>query len=141
MKKLHNFILNIDFSVSCVRLSFLRIFVVVSCVKMAPSKRSAKSKHEHHSKQKRINERERQLKAAVQYCINNNCRGSKAITAGLCSMIKSRLTINKRLDGSVNTGNKKEYRQILYLLNTWSWKVKLYNQQREKIWMMLSWKC
>ena len=82
-------------------------------VNMAPTTKSAKSKFEHQVKQKRICEREKQLREAVQYCITNNCRGSAAISAGVCPKIKSRITIDKRLDGVLPIGKEKEYCQVL----------------------------
>ena len=42
--------------------------------------------------------REQQLEAAVQFCLKNNCRGQKAISQGLCPLIKDRRTINNLLD-------------------------------------------
>ena len=62
--------------------------------------------------QKQKQEREQQLKAAVQYCLNNNCKGYTAVKSGKFPLIKDHRTINKRLNGG-NIGLEKEYCSIL----------------------------
>ena len=62
--------------------------------------------------QKQKQEREQQLKAAVQYCFNNNCKGYTAAKSGKFPLIKDHRTINKRLNGG-NIGLEKEYCSIL----------------------------
>ena len=73
----------------------------------------AKSSFEHLVKQKKIDERERQLEIAVQYCREHNCRGYAAISAGVCPLVKDKRTINGRLDGTIIAGKEKEYCKIL----------------------------
>lgn len=82
-------------------------------VNMAPTKKPARSKFEHQVKQKRIYERQKHLRVAVQYCRRNNFRGSAAISAGVCPDIKDSRTINKRLDGVLLIGKEKEYCHVL----------------------------
>ena len=62
--------------------------------------------------QKQKQEREQQLKAAVQYCLNNNCKGYSAVKSGKFPLIKDHRTINNRLNGG-NIGLEKEYCSIL----------------------------
>ena len=65
---------------------------------------------------KRALEREEQLKKAVLYCNENNCKGYAAITSGLFPLIKDHRTINRRLEDSNNKieiGEEKSYCQIL----------------------------
>ncbi|CAB3988786.1 Hypothetical predicted protein [Paramuricea clavata] len=57
--------------------------------------------------------KEGELNRAVDYCKENNCRGYKAISNGICPNIKDARTINARLDGKVITGKEKEYCSIL----------------------------
>lgn len=57
--------------------------------------------------------RERELTQVVKYCKENNCRGYRAISNGICPSIKDPRTINARLDGKVFTGKEKEYCSIL----------------------------
>ena len=54
-----------------------------------------------------------QLNAAVKWCKENNARGHAALKTGLFSLIKSRSTIDNRLDGKIITGCEKQYRSIL----------------------------
>ena len=58
-------------------------------------------------------ERENQLKEAVQYCVEKNCRGYSAVKSGLFPLIKDRRTIDKRLDGKSGTGDEKEYCSVV----------------------------
>ena len=85
------------------------------CECMMPTRKfkPAKSSFEHVVKQKKIDERERQLGIAVQYCREHNCRGYAAISAGVCPLIKDNRTINRRLDDTITTGKEKEYCKIL----------------------------
>ena len=69
-------------------------------------KSSSKSNCSILKKQQRT--REKQLKDAVKYCIDNGVKGYKAISSGMFPLIKDPRTINKRLDG-YNTGSEKEY--------------------------------
>ena len=57
--------------------------------------------------------KEGELNRAVDYCKENNCRGYKAISNGICPNIKDARTINARLYGKVITGKEKEYCSIL----------------------------
>ena len=56
-----------------------------------------------------INSKQKQLDAAVQWCHENNRRGWAAVNSWLFPSIKDYRTINKRIDGIITTGNKKEY--------------------------------
>ena len=53
-------------------------------------------------------EHETQLKDAIHYCKENNCRGYSAVKSGLFPLIKDRRTIHKRIDGC-GIGDDKEY--------------------------------
>ena len=44
-----------------------------------------------------LSERQKQLLAAVEFCKTNNCKGQKAISSGICPLIKDRRTIDKAL--------------------------------------------
>ena len=50
------------------------------------------------------NAKSKQIQDAVNYCIENGCRGFKALNTGLFPMVKDRETINKRLDGKIKHG-------------------------------------
>ena len=73
----------------------------------------AKTTFEHKVKQRRIDNKEKQLELALQYCKDNNCRGFAAISSGIYPNIKDQYTINRRLDGIHTVGKEKEYCQIL----------------------------
>lgn len=60
-----------------------------------------------------INERENQLNKAVEWCKENGTRGWSAVKSGMFPLIKDRRTINKRLDGEIQTGEEKSYCSIL----------------------------
>ena len=55
---------------------------------------------------KRSNQKSDQLKAAVEWCIQNKSRGHAALKTGLFPLIKDHETINKRLDGKVIHGEE-----------------------------------
>ena len=76
-------------------------------LKIKPSSKS-KASLLHTQKQ----QRERQLKAAVIYSRENNCKGYTAVKSGLFPLIKDNRTINKRLDGGT-IGDEKEYCSVL----------------------------
>ena len=59
-----------------------------------------------------MNERCHQLNDAVQWCHENNKRGWAAINSGKFPLIKDLRTINKRLDGVIETGKEKQYCSI-----------------------------
>ena len=46
-----------------------------------------------------------QLREAVEYCLVNNVRGHAALSTGRFNLIKDRETINRRLDGQIKTGS------------------------------------
>ena len=75
--------------------------------------KAANSFLEHKIKQKRIDDKNEQLNKTIAFCIDNNCRGYAAISAGVCPDIKDRRTINRRLDKELNIGTEKEYCQAL----------------------------
>ena len=62
---------------------------------------------------KKIISKDSQLKEAVAWCREINVRGHTPIQSGLFPLIKSRKTINKRLDGKVITDQEKKYCSIL----------------------------
>ena len=62
---------------------------------------------------KEINERNKQLEAAVSWCRERGVRGHTAIKSGQFPMIKHRETINRRLDRKIVTGQEKQYCSIL----------------------------
>ena len=78
-----------------------------------------KTTFEHKVKQRRIDDKEKQLELALQYCKDNNCRGFAAISSGICPNIKDQRTINRRLDGILTVGKEKEYCQILTSEEEW----------------------
>ena len=57
--------------------------------------------------------KERALIEAVEWCQLNGHRGWKAVNSGLFPGIKDPQTINKRLDGMIETGKEKDYCKIL----------------------------
>ena len=72
----------------------------------------------HDSKVKKQN----QLSKAVKYCLENNCKGYKAIESGLFPLIKDPRTINRRLPiemqskkakPAIEEGEEKSYCTIL----------------------------
>ena len=65
---------------------------------MAPRRFLADSKQKAKERKKMLETKNKQLEDAISYCKLNNCRGSKAINAGICPLIKSRITIDRRLD-------------------------------------------
>ena len=73
----------------------------------------AKTTIEHKVKERRIDDKEKQLDLALQYCKDNTCRGFASISHGICPNIKDQRTINRRLDGILTVGKEKEYCQIL----------------------------
>lgn len=62
---------------------------------------------------KRMRNREEQLRDAVEWCREHNCRGYSGIKSKLFPLIKDRRTIDKRLDGKIVTGQEKNYCSIL----------------------------
>ena len=59
------------------------------------------------------NNKELQLQEAVEWCLQYNARGYKALKTGMFPLIKDRETINRRLDGTIVTGLEKQYCSIL----------------------------
>ena len=59
-----------------------------------------------------IDTKNKQLEEAVEWCRNNGKRGWAAINSGRFPLIKDPRTINKRLDGVIQTGKEKEYCSI-----------------------------
>ena len=57
--------------------------------------------------------KETTLIQAVERCKLNGHRGWKAVNSGLFHGIKDPRTINKRLDGVIETGKEKDYCKIL----------------------------
>lgn len=55
-----------------------------------------------------LNARREQLLAAVAFCRENSCKGKKAISSGICPLIKDHRTINKELEKN-NQGSKRKY--------------------------------
>ena len=74
---------------------------------------NSKSKAEATVARKMKVNKDRQLKEAVQYCLDNNVRGHSALKTGRFHLIKDRETINRRLDGQVITGEERSYCTIL----------------------------
>ena len=68
---------------------------------------------------KRTLNKQQELKEAVEWCQLNNCRGYKALTAvgedgqPLFPQISDARTINKRLDGLIQTGEERRYCSLL----------------------------
>ena len=60
-------------------------------------------------RRKYTNNKDEQLREAVQYCLQNNVRGHAALKTGRFNLIKDRETINRRLDGKVKTGEERSY--------------------------------
>ena len=56
-----------------------------------------------------IDLKSKQIEEAVEWCRINNKRGWAAINTGKFPLVKDLRTINKRLDGVVETGKEKEY--------------------------------
>ena len=59
-----------------------------------------------------IDKKKQQLEEAVEWCRVNNKRVWAAINSGNFPLIKDLRTINKRLDGTIQTGKEKEYCSI-----------------------------
>ena len=57
---------------------------------------------------------EKQLKAAVQYCLHDNCRRYSAVKSGLFPLIKDRRTIGKQLEGRKELEKKKNTSGIYF---------------------------
>ena len=57
--------------------------------------------------------KETALTETVEWCKLNGHRGWKAVNSGLFPGIKDPQTINKRLDGMIETGKEKDYCKIL----------------------------
>lgn len=55
----------------------------------------------------KTSEKEKQLQAAVKYCILNKKRGYSAIKNGICPLISDARTINAHLDGKSKINFKK----------------------------------
>ena len=49
----------------------------------------------------------------MEWCKENNCRGNLALKTGVFPLVKDRQTINRRLDGKVQTGSERAYCNIL----------------------------
>ena len=80
---------------------------------MAPTKRRPNTHAEAIVARSNTKKKEAQLNAAVKWCKENNARGHTALKSGLFNLIKSRSTINNRLDGKIITGCEKQYCSIL----------------------------
>ena len=85
----------------------------------SPKKRKQNPKNSNNQAEARvnrkgINEKNKQLNDAVQWCLKNKTTGYQAIKTGKYPLIKSYKTINKRLHGDIITGEEKTYCSILY---------------------------
>ena len=69
----------------------------------------------HHEKvsAKKMKAREDEIKRAVQYCQDNNCKGYKALKNLDLQFVKDARTINQHLFGKVTTGLEKQHLKIL----------------------------
>ena len=66
---------------------------------------------------KNTNAKTRELKRAVEYCKENNCRGYAAIATGMFTHIKDPKAINKRLDSpneEIIFGQGKPHQRVMY---------------------------
>lgn len=68
--------------------------------------------------QRRYSEKKDQMNAAVQYCIENNCKGYAAINSGKFPLIRDPRTINRRLLSTpvtqrITTGDEKKHLRLL----------------------------
>ena len=63
--------------------------------------------------QERVTARREEIKAAVNWCKEQRCRGFKAISSGLFPLIKDPRTINKYIDGVLTLETVKQYCSIL----------------------------
>ena len=64
--------------------------------------------------QAKVKERKEELLKAVEYCLENDCRGTKAISSGLFPGLKCRKTIDNILNGkSKDPHHAKEYCSVL----------------------------
>ena len=79
-----------------------------SCIKVCGK---PNSKAEAIVKRKMIEEKEKQIQEAVEWCKENGRKGYAAIMTGNFPLIKDRGTIDRRLNGKVNC--KKEHLRIL----------------------------
>ena len=77
------------------------------------SKRKPNTKTEARVTRSNIKTKQAQIRAAVKWCQENNTRSYAALKTGLFPLIKSRSTIDSRLDGKVVTGSEKQYPSIL----------------------------
>ena len=80
---------------------------------MAVTKRRPNTRVEAIVARSNTKKKKAQLNAAVKWCKENNSRGHAALKTGLFSLIKSRSTIDNRLDGKIITGCEKQYCSIL----------------------------
>ena len=62
---------------------------------------------------KLTNEKNKQLAAAVDWCLQHNVRGYSALNTGQFPLINDRKTVNRRLDKKVINGKEREYCSIL----------------------------
>ena len=62
---------------------------------------------------KRTISKNQALQEAVQWCMDNGCKGWKAVKSGLFPEIKDPRTINSHFDKKLETGNEKSYCKIL----------------------------
>lgn len=62
---------------------------------------------------KQYNARQNQIKAAIEYCLINNCKGKAALATGRFPLIKDHKTIGRRLSGDVIHGEEHKSRAIL----------------------------
>ena len=94
----------------CCVLSQLRLLLrLLLKIRLSNPNNSAEAK----VARKRINTKAEQLKDAVEWCKQHNCRGYSA--GKLFPLIKDRRTIDKRLDGKIVTGEEKSYCSVLTL--------------------------
>ena len=56
-----------------------------------------------------IRRKQQQLDDAVKYCTENGSRGWSALASGLFPLIKDPRTINKRLDGKVESKERQDH--------------------------------
>ena len=88
----------------------LRVAANTSC-----NIKKARNKSEAAVKQYNQNEKNKQINEAVEWCKTNGKRGYAAMSSGQFPLIKSKIVIDKRLDGLVNTGTEKQHLMILTL--------------------------
>ena len=77
------------------------------------SKRKLNTKAEARVARSNIKTKQAQIRAAVKWSQENNARSYAALKTGMFPLIKSRSTIDSRLDGTAVIGSEKQYCSIL----------------------------